>query len=83
MNWGNMKQAAAVSALFIWVNSAAGLLGQLSTGVSLDPQAFLLVGIAVIGGFLGSYYGVNQKNHLLRNMLALVLGLACFKLILF
>ena len=29
LHWGNMKEAAAVSALFIWVNSAAGLLGQI------------------------------------------------------
>jgi len=83
MHWGNMKQAAAVSALFIWVNSAAGLLGQLNSGVALDSQAFILVGIAVTGGFLGSYFGIRQKNRLLRNMLAIVLGLACFKLVLF
>ncbi|KAB2859256.1 MAG: sulfite exporter TauE/SafE family protein, partial [Flavobacteriales bacterium] len=30
MKWGKMKEAAAVSALFIWVNSAAGMAGQLS-----------------------------------------------------
>ena len=29
LHWGKMKEAAAVSALFIWVNSAAGLVGQL------------------------------------------------------
>ncbi len=29
LHWGNMKEAAAVSALFIFVNSAAGLVGQL------------------------------------------------------
>ena len=83
MHWGNMKQAAAVSALFIWVNSAAGLLGQLNSGIALDSQTFILVGIAVTGGFLGSYFGIRQKNQLLRNMLAIVLGLACFKLVLF
>ncbi|MFC5048875.1 TSUP family transporter [Aquimarina hainanensis] len=30
LHWGKMKEAAAVSALFIWVNSAAGLIGQFS-----------------------------------------------------
>ena len=30
-HWGKMKEAAAVSALFIWVNSAGGLIGQLSS----------------------------------------------------
>ena len=35
-HWGNMKEAAAVSALFIWVNSASGLLGQLDGVHSLQ-----------------------------------------------
>ena len=48
LHWGNMKEAAAVSALFIWVNSAAGLLGQLSSGVKLETETFLLVAFALI-----------------------------------
>jgi len=83
MKWGNMKQAAAVSALFIWVNSAAAMGGQLSSGVKIDAQAFLLVAIAVIGGFLGGYFGSKKFNNSgLRYMLALVLFIACVKLFL-
>lgn len=83
MHWGKMKEAAAVSALFIWVNSAAGLFGQLYTGVKIDEQALILVGITVIGGFLGAYYGSKKiNNKLLRYMLAFVLVIACIKLIL-
>lgn len=83
LHWGKMKEAAAVSALFIWVNSAAGLFGQLSSGVKIDGQAFVLVGIAVIGGFLGAFYGSKKfNNKLLRYMLAFVLVIACIKLIL-
>lgn len=83
MHWGKMKEAAAVSALFIWVNSAAGLFGQLSLGVKIDEQAFILVGIAVIGGVLGAYFGSKRfNNKLLRYMLAFVLVIACIKLIL-
>ena len=33
---GNIKESAAVSALFIWVNSAAGLLGQYSNEIELS-----------------------------------------------
>ena len=55
-HWGNMKQAAAVSALFIWVNSASGLLGQLSSGVTLNINAFFIIGLALVGGLFGSYY---------------------------
>lgn len=83
MHWGKMKEAAAVSALFIWVNSAAGMFGQLSSGVSISKEAFILVGIAVVGGFFGSYFGSKHiNNKLLRYMLAFVLLIACVKLIL-
>jgi len=81
MKWGKMKEAAAVSALFIWVNSAAAMGGQLSSGVRIDYQAFILVGIAVIGGFLGGYLGSKKFNNKgLRYMLAFVLATASVKL---
>ena len=83
MKWGKMKEAAAVSALFIWVNSAAGLGGQLSSGVNIDSQTILLVSIAIIGGFLGGYLGSKKfDNKALRYMLAFVLLIACVKLLL-
>lgn len=81
MKWGNMKEAAAVSALFIWVNSAAGLGGQLSSGVKIDAQVLILVAIAVVGGFLGGYLGSKKfNNKILRYLLAFVLLSACIKL---
>ncbi|WP_203258762.1 sulfite exporter TauE/SafE family protein [Hyunsoonleella ulvae] len=81
LHWGNMKEAAAVSALFIWVNSAAGLIGQLQSGVSLQSGSFLLVAIALIGGVLGGYYGSKKiNNQRLRYILAVVLIIACVKL---
>ncbi len=83
MSWGNMKQAAGVSALFIWVNSFAGLLGQLSSGVQLHKESFWLVVVALFGGFLGSYYGSKKlNNQVLRYVLAFVLLIACVKLVL-
>ncbi|TBN17491.1 sulfite exporter TauE/SafE family protein [Hyunsoonleella pacifica] len=81
LHWGNMKEAAAVSALFIWVNSAAGLIGQLQSGVSLQSGSFLLVAIALTGGVLGGYYGSKKiNNQRLRYILAVVLIIACVKL---
>ena len=80
-HWGKMKEAAAVSALFIWVNSASGLVGQLSSGVTLEKESFLLVAISLIGGVIGGYYGSKKiNNQNLRYILALVLVIACFKL---
>jgi uncharacterized membrane protein YfcA len=81
LHWGKMKEAAAVSALFIWVNSASGLVGQLTTGVTLSYETAILVVIALIGGFFGSYYGSNKfNNQRLRYLLAFVLSIASVKL---
>lgn len=83
LHWGKMKEAAAVSALFIWVNSAAGMVGQLSSGVTLSSQSFILVLFALIGGFFGGYIGSKKVNNKqLKYVLVFVLFLASFKLIL-
>ena len=77
-----MKEAAAVSALFIWVNSVSALIGQFSMGITIEKESFLLVAIAIIGGVLGGYYGSKKiNNESLRYILAFVLVIACFKLI--
>jgi uncharacterized membrane protein YfcA len=81
LHWGKMKEAAAVSALFIWANSASGLIGQLTGGFSLSAESFILVGIAIVGGFFGSYFGSRRiNNQLLRYILAFVLTIASVKL---
>lgn len=83
LHWGKMKEAAAVSALFIWVNSVSGLIGQLSSGIVLEKESFLLVAIAISGGILGGYYGSKKiNNQRLRYILSFVLIIACAKLFL-
>ena len=83
MRWGTMKEAAAVSALFIWVNSAAGITGQFIVGFTMETEFFIFVVIALIGGYFGGYFGSSVKNNkILRYTLALVLLLASTKLIL-
>ena len=81
-NWADPKKTAAVSALFIWVNSLAGLGGRLTRdAIVLGNLAPLLVA-AFIGGLMGSYYGANRFSGLmLRRILAVVLIVAVFKLI--
>lgn len=81
LHWGNMKEAAAVSALFIWVNSVAALVGQFSSGVVLEKSAFLMVAIALVGGVLGGYLGSKKiNNEWLRYILSFVLIIASIKL---
>ncbi|MNG34727.1 hypothetical protein D3C84_1212920 [compost metagenome] len=76
-----MKQTAAISALFILVNSIAGISGFLIQGGVLPSASLVLIGVVFSGGFLGAYYGAKKFNSLvLRNVLAVVLGIAIFKL---
>jgi len=40
-----------------------------------------LIGIVFVGGFFGAYYGSKKFNSaILKNVLALVLGIAIYKL---
>lgn len=81
LGWANMKQTAAVSALFIFVNSIAGIFGFLSKGGEIPNSSTLLIGIVFIGGLFGAYYGSKKFNNIvLRNVLAFVLGIAIIKL---
>jgi uncharacterized membrane protein YfcA len=80
--WGNLKETSAVSALFIVVNSIAGMVGLSKQEISWPPQVFLWIIVAVIGGFLGAYWGSKKaENKTLKNVLAVVLSFAAFKLI--
>lgn len=84
--WGNLKETAAVSALFIFVNSALGLAGNyfhdFSLNISLNNQTFLLIiALAILGGTLGSQWGSKLKNNeVLKYLLAFVLAVASIKL---
>jgi hypothetical protein len=49
-----MKEAAALSALIIWVNSNAGMACQFNIGIQVNTDIWTFVGFAVIGGFPGS-----------------------------
>ncbi len=83
MRWSNAKTAAAVSAPFIFVNSAAGLAGH-SASLHYLPSAWPLLAVAVVaGGFLGAHWGsINARVTQLRTALAIVIGIASLKLVL-
>ena len=81
LGWGNMKHAAAVSALFIFVNSIAGMTGFLTQGGSIPQEAFYLIPVALVGGSIGALYGSQRFNgQVLKYLLSTVLAVASMKL---
>jgi uncharacterized membrane protein YfcA len=83
LNWTNQKQTAAISALFIFVNSLSGLAGQLSHGIQIQPQMLSFVAVAFVGGIVGAWFGSLKFNQqILKYTLAVVLLMASVKLIL-
>ncbi|MFN0279099.1 MAG: sulfite exporter TauE/SafE family protein [Pyrinomonadaceae bacterium] len=82
MNWSETKRAAGVSALFILVNSIAGLAGNFAQVAKLPPDVWFWVAAAVVGGVIGSTLGSKRFDSItLRRVLALVLLFAGVKLI--
>lgn len=83
MRWAAIKETAAVSALFIFVNSLSGLVGQLQKGgIQLTDHLQYAVVATIAGGLLGSYFGSQKFNiPTLRYLLALGLTIACLKLL--
>ena len=72
--WASIKETAAVSAMFILLNSVAGLTGMLSTGIQLNPQIYgwIITGIvgAVLGSYMGSFrFGFNKLQYILATVL--------------
>ena len=82
LHWADMKQTAAVSALFIFVNSLAGLSGSILNGINITTSMGLMLAIAFVGGFAGSYSGAKKFNTVkLKFLLSIVLMIASAKLI--
>ena len=83
LHWASMKETAAVSALFILVNSLAGLAGLMTSDMQLDTHLIWMILAAFGGGMAGSYLGARRLgNTWLRYVLAVVLLVAAIKLIL-
>lgn len=82
LKWTDQKQTAAISALFIFVNSLSGLAGQLTKGIQFNTNMVWYVVIAFVGGICGAYFGALRfKQTVLKNVLAVVLLLAAYKLL--
>lgn len=84
MGWAEVKNAAAVSALFILVNSISGLSGFYFANTRSLPTFIVPLFVAAsLGGAIGSYLGSRRfEPVVLRRFLAAVLFIAGTKLIL-
>ena len=79
--WADMKQTAAVSAAFIFLNSLAGLSGHLVAGMALSPTILLWIVVVVAGGLAGSWSGSFRLSAVqLKYLVTVVLLMASIKL---
>ncbi|MEK7993890.1 MAG: sulfite exporter TauE/SafE family protein [Planctomycetota bacterium] len=82
LGWADAKQAAATSALFILLNSSAGLLARWQTVPAVAVLWSPLVISAFAGGWLGARIGSTRlSNQSLRRLLSFVLWGASLKLL--
>lgn len=79
--WGRAKEVSGVAALFILVNSGAGLIGHLSHLPAIPAFTPLLTSAAVLGGMAGASLGSRVfPARTLIHALSLVLVMAGIKL---
>lgn len=84
LGWASIKQTAAVSAAFIFLNSLAGFSGFILKNELPDMRILYMVLAGVLGGVLGSYLGSFRIREIyLRYTLAIVLLTASVKLFLY
>lgn len=74
---GTMKQAAACGAIFIWLNSLAGLVSRLQyNAIDLLEHVPLIVAV-ILGGALGSSLGSGRlSRHTMEKILGIIILLA-------
>ncbi len=82
--WAGTKQTSAVAAPFILVNSLAALIAGFVRNPAPPPDyAWWLMAAVLVGGWAGAEYGSRRfANPLIRQVLAVVLGIAGGKMVL-
>ncbi len=82
LRWASIKQSAALSAVFIFLNSVAGLAGAAVSPSKFNPEIYLWAILAIAGGALGAWLGSHKFNSkTLRVLLSLILIFASVKLL--
>lgn len=80
LGWSNPKVASGVAAVFILVNSAAGLSGNLASVQDLPANLPLFAGSVLAGAVVGTTLGIRFDAKVIVKALGLVLVVAGFKL---
>ena len=79
--WAGPKRTAAISIVFVLVNSLAGLGGVIAESPSLPRALPIYIIGAVLGGLLGSYFGARQlPGRGIKILLSIVLIIAALKM---
>lgn len=79
IHYGSPKQIAALCSLFILLNSAAGLIGQISKHIGTDLLAQILAywplfPAVIIGGLLGNRFSIKVlPQHRIKQLTALLI----------
>ncbi|MBI4655774.1 MAG: sulfite exporter TauE/SafE family protein [Elusimicrobia bacterium] len=82
MGWAEIRHTSGVAAVFILVNSIAGLIGHVSKTAYIPLETGFWAVAAAIGGWTGSHYGSQKFGNLtIGRLLAIVLVIAGLKLI--
>lgn len=72
--WGSPKQIAGASAVFILINSIAGLSAQVAThGWQIGSEIWPLLGAVLIGGMLGSQWSSARFSHRIVRYITIVI----------
>jgi len=83
-HWAKLKQASAVAAAFIFLNSVSGIWGLYSNGYKASDNLWILVSIGVFGALLGAYSSTQKfTTKTIQYILTVVLFSAGIKLALF
>jgi uncharacterized protein len=83
LRWEDARKTSGVAAVFILLNSAAGLLGNLVSVRALPPQLPIFVGAVAAGALIGSWAGASRlPRRRLLQALGVVLMIAGLKLLL-
>jgi hypothetical protein len=79
--WGGMKETAAASAAFIFLNSLSGLSGHVVAGMEVSPRIVIWIAAVMTGGLLGSWTGGFRLTAVhLKYLITAVLLMASIKL---